>query len=697
MVVLSGLGGESPIVLIPLATSYVYHQIEENNMRSIATAIIIVLTSLDSGALALDAALSGPPYAHSEALTEQRFGITYIDPYRWMENADDPALYDWLRAEAVYTNAQTAGHLREQLAIEFKKIFIGEAGERLLVDSRRFEEQMTRRHRFVRELGDGDFDRGLMASSSGRYAIIAEPNNTDIQTVQIKDTRSNLFLKDVLLVKFFDMDVIWDDNETSFVYVSARDGRLGGATSVIRRHRLNTAQSTDTTLLESKNPEEMLSLFKEGSRNWLMRAGGDMNSLSLLNLTTGQEETAFRTRKGNLGWFDYQEGKFWFVSFLKQDLGEVVTFDPVARKFATVVSARDVPLDRAVLVGNDLYLTYVRNGANELVRFEVGSGTTRVIQLPSQGSVNVQSADSSGQVGFKLSTHTRETDTYTYNPNTGEVRLLQEGERPDVALDATFVLYTPYEGWTVPIWVVKRQDVQFSPETPMYLYGYGGFRYNLLPNYDGTYLPWLRRGGAVAFVILPGGLEYGEAWHRLGMLENKRNVFDAFAQAAKTLINKGWTKPQRIAIGGTSNGGLLAAATAHYYPALFRATVPQVGVLDMTRFALFTGGANWIQEYGNRDNAGDFRNLISISPYHNLRRGMRYPATLVVTCDQDDRVVPAHSYKFVARLQAASPGVQALLHVAHGTGHGVFWAAPEENVRTASIIWSFVMGELGMN
>ena len=385
------------------------------------------------------------------------------------------------------------------------------------------------------------------------------------------------------------------------------------------------------------------------------------------------------------------------MSFLKQDMGEIVTYDTAARKFATVVSARDVPLDKAVLIGKDLYLTYVRNGAHELVRFELGSGTMRLIDLPAQGSVEVTGADSSGEVGFKLQTYTAGADTYAYNPNTGGVRLVKEGERPDVALDATLVTYTPYEGWTAPIWVVKRQDIGLSPETPMYLYGYGGFRTNILPSYDSVYLPWLRRGGAVAFVILPGGLEYGEAWHRLGMLENKRNVFDAFARAAKTLIKKGWTKPQKIAIGGASNGGLLAAATAFYYPTLIRATVPEVGVLDMTRFSLFTGGSHWIAEYGDRDNAGDYRYLISISPYHNLRKGLQHPATLVVTSDQDDRVVPAHSYKFVARMQATLPGVRALLHVARGTGHGVLWATPEENVRTASIIWSFIMAELGMN
>jgi prolyl oligopeptidase len=663
-------------------------------MRSIVAAVII-LTSLASNVLALEAALGGPPYAQSEALTEQRVGITYADPYRWMENADDSALCNWLRDEAAYTKAQTAGPLHDQLAVEFKKIFIGEAGEPLLVDSRRFDERVIRRHRFLREQGDGDSEHGLLTTASDHYTIVLTPNSTDIQTLQIKDTKRKVFLEDVLRVKF--CQVLWDDDEKSFVYISSRDGRLGGATPVIRRHHLGTAQSADKTLLESKSPTENLELVKDGTRTWLIRTDRPENSLALFNLTSGHVETVVRTKKGNLDWFSLDEGKFWFVSFLRQDMGEIVTFDTEARKFATVVPARDVPIDKAELIDKDLYLTYVRNGAHEFVRIGLGSGNLRVILLPVQGSVEkVKKDESSGEIRFELNTYTGGPDTYVYNPTTEKVGCIKEGARPDVALDATLLYYTAYEGWNAPIWVVKRQDVVLSTETPMYLYGYGGFRDNSLPSYNSTYLPFLRHGGAVAFVTLPGGLEYGEAWHRLGMRENKRNVFDAFARAAKALISKGWTKAKRIAIGGASNGGLLAAATAHYYPDLFRVTVPEVGVLDMTRFSIFTGGSHWIEEYGDRDNAGDFRNLISISPYHNLRRDMKYPATLVVTADLDDRVVPAHSYKFVARLQTTLSGVRALLHVAHGTGHSVLWAAPEENVRTASIIWSFIMAELGM-
>ncbi len=246
------------------------------------------------------------------------------------------------------------------------------------------------------------------------------------------------------------------------------------------------------------------------------------------------------------------------------------------------------------------------------------------------------------------------------------------------------------------MWVVKKKDVELSPQTPVCFYGYGGFRVNILPFYNSRYLPWFKRGGALAIIILPGGLEYGEAWHRLGMRQNKRNVFDAFARSAQTLIDKGWTSSEKTVMEGASNGGLLVAATARYYPKLFRAAIPEVGVQDMVRFSLFRCGQGWIGEYGNRDKMDDLKFLLSISPYNNVNKNMKYPATIVVTSDRDDRVVPMHSYKLAARLQAALPKKPILLHVVHGTGHNYLNATIEENVRSLSIIWTFVMQELSV-
>lgn len=296
--------------------------------------------------------------------------------------------------------------------------------------------------------------------------------------------------------------------------------------------------------------------------------------------------------------------------------------ETVARRFTTVVAARSVPLDRAALIDNSLYLTYVRKGANESQRFDLGSKKMHMIDLPAPGQADVQGAgESSGEMLLYLHTYTVGADECVYNAKTNRLRLVKKGYRPDIELDATRIYYTPAKGWTAPVRVVKRKDTTFSAHTPMYLYGYGGFRVNIPPRFSMRCRPRFRRGGTLAVVTPPGGLEHGEAWHRLDMREDKRKVFDAFAWAAKALIVKGWTNRQKIAIGGASNGGLPAAATASYYPSLSRATMPQVGVLDITRFSLFTGGSDWTHEYGDRDIAGDFRHLLSVSPYHRVRKG----------------------------------------------------------------------------
>ncbi len=658
---------------------------------TLASAFLMSLFAQDSAGL--------PPAAKESLVTEKHAKTTYKDPYRWMENSDDPELYRWLAAEKAYTDAQTASPLREQLVKEFTDILSkgdgkGEEPGSLVFDER--DEKMFFRHRFRLKRDGPDSAAGFKKTSpSGRYEIKTTPGNTDIRTLQICDNSIGGYLKDVLTVKF--CDCVWDADEKSFVYVSGRDGRImDGATYVIRRHVLGTDQLRDTVLFESDEPmEDLWMMFESGGYLWFCRnRSSKYNIISALELASGQVQTILQTEDG-LGYVGYYGNSLVFGSFIEQDMGEIVSFDLDSGVFTTLVPARDAAFDRAVIYGDSIYATYVRDGANELLRYNLETCGSNLIELPEQGGVYVDSM-SSGELLFYIDTCVAGATLYGYDPATGKVRVVTPGQKPDFELDAQLVEYDAAEGWKSVIWVVKRKDVGFSPETPVCFYGYGGFRVNIMPFYDPTYLPWLKRGGAVAIVILPGGLEYGEAWHRLGMRHSKKNVFDSFANAAQTLIDKGWTSPEKTVMQGASNGGLLVAATARYYPKLFRAAIPSVGVQDMARFSLFRCGQGWVGEYGDRDEASDFKFLLSISPYNNVKKNMKYPAAIVVTSDHDDRVVPAHSYKFAARLQAALQKQRILLHVAHGTGHNYHGATLEENVRTLSIIWTFVMQELSV-
>ncbi|MGK7947120.1 MAG: prolyl oligopeptidase family serine peptidase, partial [Microcystaceae cyanobacterium] len=233
------------------------------------------------------------------------------------------------------------------------------------------------------------------------------------------------------------------------------------------------------------------------------------------------------------------------------------------------------------------------------------------------------------------------------------------------------VFYPSKDGTIIPLFITHKKGLQLNGENPTYLYGYGGFNVSLTPAFSVSNLVWMERGGIYAVANLRGGGEYGEKWHQAGMKENKQNVFDDFIAAAEWLIKNNYTSSAKLAIGGGSNGGLLVGACLSQQPDLFAAALPAVGVMDMLRFHQFTIGWAWCPEYGNPENETDFNTLYAYSPLHNLTKNTAYPATLITTADHDDRVVPAHSFKFAATLQLAHSGEQpVLIRIETKAGHG---------------------------
>src|SRR5437762_638625 len=239
------------------------------------------------------------------------------------------------------------------------------------------------------------------------------------------------------------------------------------------------------------------------------------------------------------------------------------------------------------------------------------------------------------------------------------------------AYETKQVFYASKDGTRVPMFLTHKKGVKLDGSNPTYLYGYGGFNISLTPSFSVSVLAWLELGGVYAMPNLRGGGEYGEEWHQAGMHEKKQNVFDDFIAAAEYLIAAGYTSPAKLAIGGGSNGGLLVGAAMTQRPDLFAAALPAVGVMDMLRFHKFTIGWAWTTDYGSADNPDEFKALYAYSPYHNLKPGTHYPATLVTTADHDDRVVPAHSFKFAARLQEYQAGDKpTLIRIETKAGHG---------------------------
>jgi prolyl oligopeptidase len=366
-----------------------------------------------------------------------------------------------------------------------------------------------------------------------------------------------------------------------------------------------------------------------------------------------------------------------------------------------VVPESEAPIETANHVGGDVIVERLRDVASEVTVYDTDFDPVRTVDLPGIGSANGfggRPEDAVTYYGF--TSFDRPTTLYRHEVATGETTVFRQ---PELAFDpedyvVEQVFFESTGGVSVPMFVVHRRDVTptLNAPHPTVLYGYGGFAIPLTPSFSVSRLAWMELGGVIAVANLRGGAEYGRAWHDAGRLANKQNVFDDFANAAEHLIDAGWASPSTLAIQGGSNGGLLVGAVANQRPELFAAALPAVGVMDMLRFDEFTAGRFWVDDYGDPDDPEMFDVLRAYSPLHNLPDTDAYPATLVTTADTDDRVVPGHSFKFAAALQAADTGpAPTLIRIETRAGHGAGTPISKIVQETADE-WAFAAHHTGM-
>jgi len=331
--------------------------------------------------------------------------------------------------------------------------------------------------------------------------------------------------------------------------------------------------------------------------------------------------------------------------------------------------------------------------------FTLDGRLVREVQFPGIGSARgFGGRRSDTETFYSFSSFATPPSIYRYDLLTGESRLLRQAKvkfRPE-DYEVQQIFYRSKDGTRVPMFLAHRKGLKRDGSNPTLLYGYGGFNISITPSFSVGRLAWMEMGGVLAVANIRGGGEYGEAWHQAGTKLKKQNVFDDFIAAAQWLIANRITRPDKLAVQGGSNGGLLVGAVMTQRPDLFGACLPAVGVMDMLRFHKFTEGRLWVDDYGSADNPEEFKALYAYSPYHNIKPGTRYPATLVTTADTDDRVVPGHSFKFAAALQAAQAGTAPILiRITTRAGHGAGKPTLMRIEETADD-WAFLVKTLGM-
>lgn len=369
--------------------------------------------------------------------------------------------------------------------------------------------------------------------------------------------------------------------------------------------------------------------------------------------------------------------------------------NPSPSNWNDLIAESDQTLTGASTAGGYLFLNYLEDAKSSIKQMTLEGDSVRTVELPTIGSAGGFSGEQDDEeLFYTFTSFTYPSTVFRYDIESGESTLF---EQPDVAFNSDRyetrqVFYASKDGTEIPMFIVHRKGIELDGSNPTMLYGYGGFNISLTPSYSTRWASWLELGGVVAVANLRGGGEYGESWHEAGIKMKKQNVFDDFIAAGEYLIDENYTSSEKLAIMGGSNGGLLVGATMTQRPDLAGVAIPQVGVLDMLRYHMFTIGAAWASDYGRSDTSEEMYNyLYNYSPYHNLEEGTDYPATLITTADHDDRVVPAHSFKFAARLQEYHSGDDpVLIRIETRAGHGA-GTPTSKTIEQLTDIFSFTL------
>jgi len=556
---------------------------------------------------------------------------------------------------------------------------------------------------------------GLGFSDDGRYlAYCRAEAGSDWSAWHVMEIDSGKVLPDELRWTKFSR-ASWTKDGQGFFYSRYEEPKKGAEFQALNfnnqlcYHRLDTPQSADTLVYyRPERPEWQYDGIVSDDGRWLVittHLGTDERYRITVKDLSQPEAKPIEV-------IDNFEHEYTFVGndgsvlYFKTDLEaprrRLIAIDldrPEQKKWREIVPQRAETLAEVEFVGNQFIASYLKDVQPQVQIFSQDGRFLREVQLPGIGAVaGFHGKRTDTETFYTFSSFATPASIYHYDMTTGASRLFRRPElkfNPD-DFEVKQVFYHSRDGTRVPMFIAYKKGMTLNGSNPTLLYGYGGFNISLLPGFSVGRLAWMEMGGVYAQPNLRGGGEYGETWHQAGTKLHKQNVFDDFIAAAEWLIAHQYTRPEKLAIQGGSNGGLLVGAVETQRPDLFGACLPAVGVMDMLRFQKFTEGRTWVDDYGSSDNPEEFQAIWKYSPYQNIKPGTCYPATLVTTADTDDRVVPGHSFKFAAALQQAQAcNKPVLIRIATRAGHG---AGKPTSKRIAEITdeWSFLVKNLNM-
>ena len=735
-------GGLTRVLAVPeIVPGVVPMQLRKSCVPWFLLGLILCISCSSSGSMTSmstpSAALTYPDSPKGNQI-DTYHGITVPDPYRWLEDPQSPDSRQWIEAQ----NQVTFGYLEDLPRRD-------EINQRLtqLWNYERYSTPFKRGGRYFYFKNDGLQNQSVLytlPSLEAEPRVLLDPNTlsedgtvalsgmavsengaylayglstagSDWVEWHVRDIETGKDTDDLLKwVKF--SGASWTHDHIGFFY--SRYDEPDETTKLeavnyyqkLYYHRLGTPQTEDILIYERPDQKEWgFSGEVTDDGKYLVISvwkGTDPDNLVFYKDLTNPDSSVvelIQEFEASYGFVDNDGTKFWFRTDLDASKGRLIAIDlsqPERDQWQEIIPESEDTLEGVGILNNQFVADYLKDAYTNIRIYSLEGDFVRDVELPGIGSADgFDGKREDTETFYSFTSFTTPSTIYRYDMSTGESTLYRQPQvdfNPE-AYETHQVFYASADGTQIPMFITYKKGLELNGQNPTLLYGYGGFSISLTPSFSVSNLVWMEMGGIYAVPNLRGGGEYGEDWHQAGIKLNKQNVFDDFIAAAEWLIENQYTSSEKLAMMGGSNGGLLVGACMTQRPDLFAAALPAVGVMDMLRFNQFTIGWAWEADYGSPQNEEEFKALYAYSPLHNLKPGTDYPATLITTADHDDRVVPAHSFKFAAALQAAHHGPDpVLIRIETKAGHGA--GKPMTKViEEVSDKWAFLAENLSMN